>query len=183
MSSSSFIMHKGSCVRRGCELEPRFHPELHFLPTDPVQYPSPTIKVTVRILLCAEHAATFTLDDLDLVDKASFERLLDLLAQKWVAMPCIDPAKTKLVMVPLPAVVPRATLEEAEARMQAICRTVKPLVPDGWQFTVFLTSSSGALGMPGGYTVYGSSAERQSMIASLREWLATSPENRDEDAA
>lgn len=58
----------------------------------------------------------------------------------------------------------RATLEEAETYCRRIGRFLKAYLPNGWGFTVLLTSYG-----DNGLTTYISSCKRPDMIKALRE--------------
>lgn len=58
----------------------------------------------------------------------------------------------------------RATLEEAERKMQSIARVVKGMVPEGWGFTVLCYSWG-----ENGFMNYVSNGQRPDMIKALRE--------------
>lgn len=58
----------------------------------------------------------------------------------------------------------RATLEEAERKMQEIARTVGAMTPKGWGFAVLCFSFG-----ENGFMNWVSNAARQDMIKALRE--------------
>lgn len=58
----------------------------------------------------------------------------------------------------------RATLEEAERKMQSIARVVGNMVPQGWGFAVLCFSFG-----ENGFMNWVSNAQRQDMIKALRE--------------
>ena len=58
----------------------------------------------------------------------------------------------------------RATLEEAERKMQSIALVVGNMVPEGWGFAVLCFSFG-----EGGFMNWVSNAARQDMIKALRE--------------
>jgi hypothetical protein len=68
----------------------------------------------------------------------------------------------------------RATLEEAERKMQGIAGTVQKMVPQGWGFAVLCFSFG-----ENGFMNYVSNAERQDMIKALRECADQIENNRD----
>jgi hypothetical protein len=59
---------------------------------------------------------------------------------------------------------PRATLEEAERKMQGIARAVQGMVPAGWGFAVLVFSWEAP-----SFMNWVSNAQRADMIKSLRE--------------
>jgi hypothetical protein len=62
----------------------------------------------------------------------------------------------------------RATLEEAERKMQSMARVVGNMVPEGWGFTV-LCFSFGDPFIENNFMNYVSNANREDMIRALRE--------------
>lgn len=69
----------------------------------------------------------------------------------------------------------RATLEEAERKMQSIARTVQGMIPQGWGFAVLCFSFGEK-----GFMNWVANAQREDMIKALRE-MADKLENDRRD--
>lgn len=69
----------------------------------------------------------------------------------------------------------RASLEEAERKMQAIARTVDSMIPEGWGFAVLCFTFGGK-----GFMNWVSNASRTDMSKALRE-MADRLENDPRD--